>query len=130
MVGRAFLEALRFGATGGAVLGLRPAAGLVSEGFLLAGLTAVFYGALVGAGVAYFALVLAGMSADAVSNRWVGTLVAFCVAFAISFAMFWFWVLGVAAYAAIVAWFRLPRIVGCGLKCGKPVHEGTASVGD
>ncbi len=112
MVGRAFFEALRFGATAGAALGLGLAAGLVSEGFVLAGLTAAFYGALVGAGVAYFALVLAGMSADAVSNRGVGTLVAFCVTFATSFGMLWFWALGVAGYAAIVAWFRLPRIVG------------------
>ena len=114
MVGRAFLEALRFGATGGAAVGLLPSAGLFSEGFVLAGLTAVFYGALVGAGVAYLALVLAGMGADASDQKWVGTLVAFCVTFTASFAMVWFWALGVAAYAAVVAWFRLPRIVGLG----------------
>lgn len=137
MVGRAFLEALKFGATSGAALAvgfalhIGSANGDLGWSFvsISVSLFAAAIGAIAGLMAAYIALLLAGMSAD-IANRRVGVVVAFCVTFAASFVVVWFWALGVAAYAAIVAWFRFPRIVGGSPRCGKPVHEPGASVGD
>jgi len=89
----------------------RPGAVNVMTESFVAILLSTVISALVGTMVAYVALVLAGMSAD-VANRGSGVVVAFCVTFAMSFVVISSWALLVAAYGAIVAWFRLPRIVG------------------
>ena len=130
------MEALKFGAPGGAALGagfiLSLGAGdgvSTTDGLVMGLLFGASIGGLVGLVAAHVTLVLAGMSADA-TNRGVGVIVAFCVAFAASFLMLRFLALGPAAYAAIVAWFRLSHIVDGAHKCGKPVHEPGASVGE
>ncbi len=110
------MEALKFGAPGGALLGFVLA--LVGGG-LVPSIFVTLIGALVGLLVAYPALIVGSIAADSFS-RWAGALAAFILTLvAIGAVMYggdWRspWValpIGVAAYAAVVTWFRIPRIL-------------------
>jgi hypothetical protein len=139
IVSRSFVEALRFGATGGAALALSlltyyamweasdPGTLELSE-LILPGLTVAALGALMGTPIAYGALILASIAADVagrthqVRTRLIGAAVALVATF-VMLAGFnlardmvpgaWTFVppLLIGAYAAVVAWFRVPRIL-------------------
>ena len=128
MVGRAFVEALKFGAPGGAVLAL----GLMvfvtvanDDGPLTwewagASLGAALYGAALGVAIAYAASLAGSIAAD-LTRRWVGALTALLVTM-VGLEVFFRWddpaalcaplPISIGTYAAVVAWFRIPHIVG------------------
>jgi hypothetical protein len=130
MVGRAFIEALKFGAPGGAVLGLGlalmptgPGEVNVFSGGFFPGLIVTLIGSLIGVLFAYPSLIVGSIAAD-LARRWVGAFAALLVT-VVGLELWFSWLsdrdwsspwtalpLGIAAYAAVVAWFRIPRILG------------------
>jgi hypothetical protein len=127
MVGRAFLEALKFGAAGGAVLGASLWVTLVRDGEfaparenLIVIPVVLLLGAAIGLAIAYVALLFASMAAD-VAGRFVGVIVAFLVTFAWTITLWriedptsW-WLaapITIALYGAAASWFRIPHILG------------------
>jgi len=127
MVARALVEALRFGAVGGGLLGLvvslwpaGPDGVNALGGGFVPTLVVTLIGALIGILFAYPALIAGSIVADII-RPWVGPLVAFLMTLAGIELVFRYddlsspWValpLGIATYAAVVAWFRIPRILG------------------
>lgn len=127
MVGRAFLEALKFGAPGGAVLALAliifmGAAnddGPLTWGLAWVGLWAALYGAALGVAIGFAASIAGSIAAD-LTRRWVGALAAFLVTL-VGLEIFFGWddptslwapmPVGIGMYAAVVGWFRIPRIL-------------------
>ena len=120
--GRVFDEALRFGSTGGALLG-----GV--QGFLLdetmapdvlGTVVGLATGGFLGGAISYGALMLGSIAEDKFRRPW-GALVTGLVALLLLLALTWGWDVtspwlyipgsGIAAYAAVVAWFRIPRIL-------------------
>jgi len=124
------MEALNFGAPGGAALGLGLAlmptgpgeVNVFGEGYV-PGAVVTLIGALIGVLFAYLSLIAGSVAADLV-RRWVGALVAMLVTVAgLELWLSWFsdrdwsspWTalpIGIAFYAAVVAWFRIPKILG------------------
>lgn len=127
MVGRAFLDALRFGAPGGALFGVAFWVTLMRDGFfapvrenLIVVPVALLLGAAIGLAIAYAALLLASMAAD-VAGRVVGVVVGFLVTFGLTITLWhiddptsW-WLaapIAVAAYGAAISGLRQTRILG------------------
>jgi hypothetical protein len=138
MVARAFVDVLRFGAPGGAALALAllgsisAANGDGAPTRLNEGVVVILYvvgiGGLIGAVVAYVVLLVATIVADLASQgsearmRVVGAVTAWTTTFVmlVGFNLVrgmvpgaWVFVppLLIAAYAAVVAWFRIPKIL-------------------
>jgi hypothetical protein len=132
MTGRAFVEALRFGSPGGAALALALLGSSIAANGDGAPVVVILYvagiGGLIGAAVAYVVLVVASIVADLASQgsedrmRVIGAVAALTTTFT-GLAGFnlargmvpgtWALVppLLIAAYAAVVAWFRIPKIL-------------------
>lgn len=131
MVGRAFVEALKFGAPGGALVAWVPVwispaqpneVNVMTES-LGAVLLSTIVGAVIGFLFAYPSLIAGSIAAELV-RPWVGAVAALLVTVAglelwFAWLSVWDWSspwtafpVGIAAYAAVVAWFRIPRILG------------------
>lgn len=122
MVGRAFVEALKFGCTGGALLG--GVQGILLDDAMapdvMGAVVGLAIGGFIGWAIAYAALISGSIVSDLL-GRHSGVLVTSLVPLLCLYALApgmkvtspWFYIPvgGIAGYAALVGWFRIPRIL-------------------
>lgn len=130
LVGRAFVEALKFGVPGGVLLALVLFASVAAADDGSAPMrwselavvlpTVSLYGAVAGLVVAYPALIVGSIAEDQFARPWGATstglaTLAMLLALAGGVGMMSPWTYlpasGIAGYAAVVGWFRIPRIL-------------------